>query len=630
MKKGILMLSAALLAGASFSQTIFSENFDAGTALPANWAVYNVDALTPAANVNYVTTAWVGRANTVTNVGNHMVSTSWYTPAGTSNDWLVSPQVAIPAVGNYVLQFDAMAQDAAYPDGFKIWINNTGNAVANFTATTAVLTVPAAPTTYTGYTIDLSAYAGQNIYFAIQNNSNDQFLLFADNFVIKQPSPNDAVLVSSILNRYSLISANNTLGLNVMNNGSNPITSVTVDWNDGTSHSAVINTSIAVGATATVNHPTLVSYAAANTNNIAITITNVNTVADVNMGDNVGSKVITTLSQAPVKTVLIEEGTGTWCGWCPRGAVAMEYMYNTYPTQFVGVAVHNGDPMTVAAYDAGADLSGYPGCNVDRVLLDQSVSQAAFVGFYNSRKDLLTPASVGLTANAVGTALTVDVNSTFYSNFPAANYRLGVILIEDGVTGTASGYNQTNYYAGGSNGVMGGYEALPSTVPAAQMVYDHVGRALLGGFDGQAGSVPAVITDGQNVTYTFNYTIPATMNIANMSAVAVVIDNASGEVVNAEKTDITTVAGVEELSTINMTIFPNPATDNINVSFDAQGGDYVVTLSDLSGKIVSTNNLTNVSGTSTVSMNVEGLKAGNYLVAIANGSASFTKMVTIK
>lgn len=629
------MLSAVLLAGASFSQTIFSEDFDAGTALPSGWVVYNVDGLTPAANVNYVNNAWVGRANSVTLTGNHMVSTSWYNPAGTSNDWLVSPAVAIPAAGTYTLQFEAMAQDPAFMDGFKVWVSTIGNTVANFTAGTAVLTVAATPNAYTSYTVDLSGYAGQTINFAIQNYSTDKFLLFADNFKVRQPSPNDAALVSSTLNRYSLTSTNNTLGLSVMNNGSNAITSLTVDWNDGTSHSSVIATNIAVGATATVNHPTAVSYAAANTNNLAITITNVNAGVDPDMLNNVGTKVITTLSQAPVKTVLIEEGTGTWCGWCPRGAVAMEYMYNTYPTQFVGIAVHNGDPMTVTAYDDGANLSGFPGCNVDRVLLDESVSSAAFEGFYNSRKNLLTPASVGLTANAVGSALTVNVNSTFYSNFPAANYRLGVILIEDGVTGTGSTYSQSNYYSSTSqnqalNGAGHNWQTEPNPVPAASMVYDHVGRALLGGFDGQVGSVPASITDGQNVTYTFNYTIPATMNVNNMAAVAVVIDNASGEVINAQKTDVTAIAGVEELSTINLTIFPNPATDNINISFDAEGGDYVVTLTDLSGRIVSTNNLTNVSGTSTVAVNVSDLKAGNYLVAVANGSSSFTKMVTIK
>lgn len=622
MKKGILMLTAAMLAGSSFSQTIFSESFD--TSIPATWTIIDVDGLTSTSGQSaFASWAWNSNVQDAS-------SSSWYNNSGLgpTNDWLITPSIAIPGTGTYFLEFHGASHEANYLEEYEVLVSTAGTTVPEFT--TQILNVVNEPLAGVIHTLNLSAFAGQTIHIAFHHTSNDESMLHIDDVVVRQPSSDDAILVSSTLNRYSLTSTNNTLGLQVKNNGLNAITSVTVDWNDGSAHSAVLATNIAPGATATVNHSTAVNYATANTNNLAITITNVNGNVDPNMGDNTGAKVITTLSQSPTKTVLIEEGTGTWCGWCPRGAVAMEYMYNTYSTQFVGVAVHNGDPMTVTAYDAGADLSGYPGCNVDRVLLDQSVSQSAFENFYNTRKVLLTPASVGLTATAVGSALTVDVNSTFYSNFPAANYRLGVILIEDGVTGTGSGYNQTNYYAGGSNGAMGGYEALPDPVPAAQMVYDHVGRALLGGYDGQAGSVPAALTDGQNVTYSFNYTIPSTMNVNEMSAVAVVIDNASGEVVNAEKVDITVVAGVEELSTINMTIFPNPATDNINVSFDAEGGDYVVTLTDLAGKVVSTNNLSNVSGTSTVAINVANLKAGNYLVAVANGSASYTKMVTVK
>lgn len=622
------MLTAGLLAGTAFSQTILLETFEAG--LPATWSQTTLSTDGGWNNGTAATLSsayWTIGASNTTKI---MATNDDDCNCNKSADRLISPSFNLTGQTLVNLSVDLFFNKGSYQGNTEV---GTIEVSTDGGTTWTVLSDLTQIATWHTDIINLNAYAGMSdvkISFKYNDATGWLFGMAIDNFKVYVPQPDDAVLVSSTLNRYSLISTNNTLGLSVKNNGANAITSVTVDWNDGTSHSSVISTNIAPGATATVNHPTAVNYATANTNNLAISITNVNGNVDPNMGDNVGTGIITTLSQAPTKTVLIEEGTGTWCGWCPRGAVAMDYMYNTYPTQFVGIAVHNGDPMTVTAYDNGADLSGYPGCNVDRVLLDQSVSQAAFVNFYNTRKDLLTPASVGLTATAVGSALTVDVNSTFYSNFPAANYRLGVILVEDGVTGTGSGYNQVNYYAGGSNGAMGGYEALPDPVPAAQMVYDHVGRALLGGYSGQVGSVPASLTDGQNVAYTFNYTIPGTMNVNNMTAVAVVIDNASGEVVNAEKTDITVVAGVEELASINMTIFPNPATDNINVSFDADGGNYVVTLTDLAGKVVSTNNVSNASGTSTVTIDVANLKAGNYLVAVANGSASYTKMVTIK
>ena len=48
---------------------------------------------------------------------------------------------------------------------------------------------------------------------------------------------------------------------------------------------------------------------------------------------------------AYVQKVVGEELTGTWCGWCPRGAVALENMRNKYPDTFIGIAVHGGDVM---------------------------------------------------------------------------------------------------------------------------------------------------------------------------------------------------------------------------------------------------------------------------------------------
>jgi hypothetical protein len=629
MKKHLLALSSLLFTGLTFSQVVFNENFDAAAALPAGWVQYNVDGLTPATNVNYMgTNAWVIRANSATGVGNHAVSTSWYVPAGISNDWLVTPQIAIPGTGSYQVEFDAMAPDAAYLDGFKVYISTTGNAVANF-GTTPVLTQAAAPNTYTHFSIPLTAYAGQNIYVAVQNNSNDKFLLFLDNFKVRQPSPDDAILNSTTLNRYSLTSTNNNLGLRVTNDGANPISNITVNWNDGTDHISTIPVTIAPGASTTINHPTPVTYASVVEKNIAVTITNVNGNVDPIPSNNTDSKLFNTVSANSAKNVVIEEGTGTWCGWCPRGAVAMDYMTSTYPNDFIGVAVHNGDPMTVTDYDAGANFSGYPGSNVDRVLLDQSVSQSAFEGYYNARKNLIVPAAMDMSVNISGAAVTMNVTATFKTNFAAANYRLGVIIAENSVSGTTTAYDQTNYYAANANGAMGGYESMADPVPAAQMVYDHVGRALLGGYSGQAGSVPAVSVEGATATNTFNYFVPSTSIRANMYAVAVLIDQTTGEIVNAKKSSLTS-AQLNESSSIDMVVFPNPASEKVTVSFEAKNTEYVISITDIQGRTVLTQTLSNVSGAQSVNLPIQGLASGNYIVSVATAGQSFNQMISIK
>ena len=52
------------------------------------------------------------------------------------------------------------------------------------------------------------------------------------------------------------------------------------------------------------------------------------------------------------KKILVEEGTGMWCGGCPAGAVALEQMEEAYPGVFASVSLHYGterniDPLGV-------------------------------------------------------------------------------------------------------------------------------------------------------------------------------------------------------------------------------------------------------------------------------------------
>ncbi len=630
MKKNLLFVSAILASTVSFGQTIFSENFDAALTLPAGWAVHNVDALTPATNVNYVTDAWVARAATAPLTGNQMVSTSWYTPAGTSNDWLVTPAITVPATG-YFLNFDVMAPDATYSDGYKVYVNTVGQAVANFTAA-AISTVAAAPNTFTGVSLDLSAYSGQTIYVAIVNNSNDMFLLFVDNVKVRMPSPNDAILNSATLNRYSLVSTNNTVAMSITNDGSNAITSVTADWNDGTSHSSVITCNIAAGATANVNHPTAVTYATAVEKNITVTITNVNGGTDPNMANNVDAQDFNTVSALVEKNVLFEEGTGTWCGWCPRGAVAMNKAYVDHPTGFIGIAAHNGDVMTVTEYDAGCNFSGFPSANVDREDLGIDAGTADFDTYYASRITKIPPAAISATITNSGSAFTIVGSATFKTPYAAANLRLAAIISENNVTGTGTTYNQANYYANNAAGVMGGYESKPNPVLAADMVYPHVGRALLGGFNGQAGSVPAVITDGQVASYTFNYTVPATSTLTNMHVTVLLIDQATGVVVNAKEYELNATGGLNTISKedFKLNVYPNPANGLVNVAFEAINSNYTVSIVDLSGRTVVSNNYTNLSGAQAIAVPVNEVVAGTYLVTVSTEGTSYTQQVVIK
>ena len=623
MKKTLLL--ASLLTALIANSQILTQDFE-GAGLPTGWTRTQS---TP--SVGWVFGAalssqyWVIPTHTKYAASNDDANDI---QAATQNvadkDRLITPPLNLTGQTAVAIKFDAF-YTGAYGSVATVEVSTNGGSTW-----ATILTLDPNEAWQNNISANLTAYAGQaNVLVAFRHNDMgawaDGFAL--DNVSVYVPPANDAKINSIALNRYGLINTNSNLVLNVTNLGSNPMTSLTIDWNDGTSHSQVVNVNIAPFATADVTHPTALNYAAAVEKTIAVNITNVNGGADADMTNNSGSKSFNSLSQASTKKVIIEEGTGTWCQWCPRGAVAMDQMFQTHPNDFIGIAVHNGDPMTVAAYDGGANFGGFPGCNVDRALLDQSVSASLFENYYQQRIGLAVPAALSMTVTGT-TNKTIVANATFRTVFASANYRLGVIIVEDNVTGTAAGYNQSNAYAGGST-PMGGYESLPNPVPAAIMVYDHVGRALLGGYSGQANSVPATITDGQTVNYTFTYAVPTTSNSANMSAVVVLIDNATGEIINAEKQSISG-ANVNEMETIALNVFPNPASDLVNISFEGENTDYSISLMDIQGRVISSREIANASGEQVVSFSTENVAKGSYIVTVTSNGATTTKNVVIK
>ena len=76
----------------------------------------------------------------------------------------------------------------------------------------------------------------------------------------------------------------------------------------------------------------------AGTNTGTATISNVNgALADDDPSDDVMTTQIEAITPAPGKLVIGEEATGTWCQWCPRGAVALNWMDHDYAKVYTGL-----------------------------------------------------------------------------------------------------------------------------------------------------------------------------------------------------------------------------------------------------------------------------------------------------
>ena len=446
--------------------------------------------------------------------------------------------------------------------------------------------------------------------------------------------PANNAAVSGIAMGSNIVGIDAMPNVTVVNAGANAITSfdVTVDYNGNQYTENVTGQNLASTSSMDVAFTTAIPLVSGNMNVVA-TVSNENGGgADDDPSDDAITIAIDPVVPAAGKIVVGEEGTGTWCPWCVRGTVFMDRFEQDYGPFWAGIAVHNGDPMVVTDYDTalGALISGYPSALVDR---GGDVDPSAMTNDFFDR--LQTAPTALLSTTSTWDATTRELVVTVTADFQASandNYKLAVVLTEDGVTGTASGYAQANAYAGGGNGSMGGYENLPSPVPASQMVYDHVARAIEPAFAGDATSFPAVVNNGDPHSKTYTFTLPTDWDEQKIHIIGLMMDP-TGRIDNASKGIIDDLASVTDLEQTfkGFGVYPNPASTYAIVEMELEAtSDVQLRLVDMSGKEIAARNYGAVETSSTIQLNTADLNAGVYLVELTVNGQRMTKRLVIE
>ncbi|HEY4799772.1 MAG TPA: hypothetical protein VII99_11895, partial [Bacteroidia bacterium] len=127
-------------------------------------------------------------------------------------------------------------------------------------------------------------------------------------------------------------------------------------------------------------------------------------------------------AQAP-KKVIVEDETGSWCGYCPRGRTAMEDILSTY-SNAIGIANHVSDfnevPYTTAI--DSMNTYGYPGGMIDRKMFSGQTTVVIATNYWktNTANQLLstTPVAVYISSNynSSSRVLNVTVTANFVAN----------------------------------------------------------------------------------------------------------------------------------------------------------------------------------------------------------------------
>lgn len=640
MKKTTFLITSVLLATSSIAQTYFFDDFESG--LDSNWRTSDLDG----DGYNWDTMNYAGSTLNFADQGMVASSSSYLNGVGklTPDNILSSKAIDLSsATGTTYLQWVAGTNEASgngwYKENYSVYISTVDSFdVANATEVfTEVLPEEGAKNKRI---VDISAYNDSTIYLHFRHhNCSDMWRLELDDVFVGEVAGSDAAMVKHSLQPYVGQGNVNITGT-ISNEGATAITTVDIYYDAGAGPvmDKLTGLNIAPYASYDFTHATALAAVGGTAYDITLSVLLPGDTNSTN--DNVKASMIA-LDQVPVKKVIGEEATGTWCQYCPYGAVGLSEI--AADTNFIGIAVHSGDPMTVKAYSdfMGAHplMAGYPTTIADRVIAGHGSKTK---DLHNQRILDVVPAAVTSITTSLDLTtreLTVSADAEFYYNMSEGSFRLACVITEDDVVSGASAdstgsWNQTNAITSTLVDPVSGFNwgtAGNSVAPSAFGGYDHTARILFGGeANGVANSIPSATKGKHSFTFPVEQ-IPANYDATKMHAVVMIVDQNSGQILNSNMVNVNTpVSAKDYLASQTFEVFPNPANNDANVAFELNNTQNVsVEIMSALGQIVAKQNLGKTNGFKEVNFNTQNLQNGIYYINLKVGEDMLTKKITI-
>ena len=321
------------------------------------------------------------------------------------------------------------------------------------------------------------------------------------------------------------------------------------------------------------------------------------------------SKELTFMSQDGILTyprkIVVEEQTATWCQWCPEGIVAIEYLKEKFPDNFIPISVHDSDEMSPdSTYDPFFGiLSSVPSCIINRVpeygfdVNKTHIEDLIHVEKDNASAMIVIKASF---ADTECTSLNIDTESKFGYDSNNNDVKITFVITED-IVGP---YIQSNIYSGTDE--LEGWGDLGFDV---LMHFNDVARSIYS-YNGIPGSVPIIVEADKVYNKQFQILLPFNIdNPANISVIALLIDGITGEIINADKvTPSSYDANIDELK-------------NSKLQFKVKDGS-IITNDSLDEIHVFT-----IDGKK---LNNKNLSSGIYIVKAIRNSITYTNKIVLK
>ena len=457
-----------------------------------------------------------------------------------SDDWMITPRIWIRGENARLSwRSKSICEQKKNKSGYLVKISTTGNTPEDFVDEPVFSIAEESSEQWVNHEISLSQYIGKRIYVAFINNNLDKEILGIDD--LKVEGGKGACELTVDTQPYEFGKSEISIDCSVTSYSSKPVTDIKAYCfvNGQTYTKTINNISLANQEKYSFSFDKTIPAAWGDT-------IHYNIWAEINgiLQDTIQCQTISFLYQPKRKTV-VEEGTGMWCGYCPKGIVAMNLLAEKYPDEYIGIAIHYDDPMETRPYRIAMNFPSFPSgrfnrkylCEDPMILIEEQGTQKYTTlegGFetYFLKAHQQTLADISLQVEVIDNKVIAKTNTRFAVGRSKADYQIAFVVVEDNVTGP--GYYQANYFAG-LNTPIGGYENMDKKI--LNPTFNHVARGILKDYQGIPGSVPQEIEVGTTYSFEYNIEMPSTVNnIGNTKIVALLIDLSSGEIVNADIT----------------------------------------------------------------------------------------------
>ncbi|RZP00468.1 MAG: Omp28-related outer membrane protein [Flavobacteriales bacterium] len=211
----------------------------------------------------------------------------------------------------------------------------------------------------------------------------------------------------------------------------------------------------------------------------------------------------------PINKVVVEDYTGTWCGYCPPVAHAIYELKEVYDN-IISVGIHNNDELTI---DQESDLrselgiSGFPSARLNRTISWLDPYQISDVNSLLSEEN-----HVAISINSTLENIELGVDLRIVSNVELVNHKLVIYLVESNLI-----YDQSNYF----NYVEDSYFYNLGN-PIENYSHQDVLRKSITNISGNALDIIQPLNDYK---FNFNVQINPDFVVENLAIVAIVVDS---------------------------------------------------------------------------------------------------------